>query len=156
MELRQIYDRLEELSKVVSPSEEELFERVNLCIQVYNTRRDRITDDEIAKTRVFLSSDLYSMIAVCYQPALDYLIHTDLELHKAESKTFREEYEKASKEFSKSQAIDIARKYQKENEEYLTAYKNFNVAKNIVNAYDKTMKMGSQVLNSMARRARES
>jgi hypothetical protein len=156
MEIGKIYKRMKVLSAVIDPTAEELFERVNLCIQIYNAKRDELTDDDIAKTRAFLSSDLYAMVSVCYQPALDDLIHTDIEMQKAESRTYREEFEKAKKTYSVSQAADFARKSQKENEEYIQSYRNFHNAKNIVNIYDKTMKMGSQVLNSMARRARES
>lgn len=156
MDISSMYKRMKKLSAIVDPTADELFERVNLCIQIYNIRRDELTDEDIAKTRAFLSSDLYLMVSVCYQPALDDLIHTDIELQKSESTTYKEELEEARKVYSVSQAMDIARKTQRENDSYLNAYKNFHVAKNIVNIYDKTMKMGSQVLNSMARRARES
>jgi len=156
MDIGKIYRRMKQLSAIVDPTADQLFERVNLCIQIYNAKRDELTDDDIAKTRAFLSSDLYAMVAVCYQPALDDLIATDIEMQKAESRTYKEELEEAKKVYSVSQAMDMARKSQKENEEYIQSYKNFHNAKNIVNIYDKTMKMGSQVLNSMARRARES
>jgi hypothetical protein len=157
METGKMHKRMKKLSAIIDPTADELYERVNLCIQIYNARRDEITDEEIARTRAFLSSDLYTMVSVCYQPALDDLIHTDIEMQKAESRTYMIEFEKAKeKKFSPSQAMDIARKSQKENDEYIQSYKNFHNAKNIVNIYDKTMKMGSQVLNSMARRARES
>lgn len=156
MDLTEIYDKMKALSIVVDPSDEELVERITLCIQIYNARRDELTDEDIARTRAFLASDLYMMVSVCYQPALDNLIAADLELQRRESDTFNEEFEECLKTFSKSQSIDLARKNQKSNEDYLEAYNNFHACKNIVNIYDKTMKMGSQVLNSMARRARES
>lgn len=152
MDIGKIFKRMKQLSAIVDPTDQQLHERINLCIQIYNARRDQLTDEDIAKTRAFLSSDLYAMVAVCYQPALDDLINTDIEMQKAESRTYMEEFEEAQKKYSVSQAADLARKVQKENEDYIQAYKNFHTAKNIVNIYDKTMKMGSQVLNSMAAR----
>lgn len=147
---------MKQLSAIIDPTADQLYERVNLCIQIYNARREQITDEEIAKTRAFLSSDLYAMVSVCYLPALDDLIHTDIEMQKGDSRSYMEEFLKARETYSISQAADLARKTQKENEIYVQTYKNFHNAKKIVNIYDKTMKMGSQVLNSMARRARES
>lgn len=157
MELNEIYEEQKALSEIVSPNEEQLYKRVNYTVLVYNARRHQLDDEEIYRTRAFLSSDLYSMIEVCYLPALDSLIDADFKLQKAEASTFEYELNKhINNGFSRSQAIELARKSQKGNMDYLDAYKYFNDCKNIVNVYDKSMKMGSQVLNSMSKRAKES
>lgn len=133
--------------------QEELLERITNQITEFNLNKDKIIDEDIRLLRMGLSSDLYSLIDVCYIPAANLNTHCYIELERSEAISFNEELKQAQVEgYSNSQSESIARKRAKGNDAYLEAVKNYRDSKTSLDSIDKIMRMGQQVLNSMSKR----
>ena len=134
-----------------NPTPDELMERINRAIELYNYSRAKFSDDEVAKLRAFLSCDLYSFVSGLYKPALDDVTGTEITFGKIDGEVYLEQFNKFRSEgLSASSAEVAARKASKTNERYIEAFKNFKDSEAILNHYDKIMKMATQVLHSMS------
>ena len=140
-----------ELFNLNNPNPDQLQLRINRAIELYNTTRSTMIDDDVAKLRSYLSCDIYRYVSDVYKAALQDLSKCELELDKADGSRFLALFEEArSKGISISAAETIARKAMKSDPVYLEAFKNFSEAKIITEVTGQIMRMVTQVLHSMS------
>ena len=140
-----------ELFNKVNPTPEELQERIDRTIIIYNHQRSTLSDDEVARLRAYLSCDMYSFVAKIYKPALDDEAICEIELEKVESACYLEYFEKLRLDkMSASAAETVARKLTKTDERYLKAFHDMKQSKNISILTNNIMKAGTNVLHSMS------
>lgn len=140
-----------ELFNIINPTAEQLQERIDRAVILYNHQRSALSDDEVAKLRAYLSCDMYSFVAKIYKPALDDDALCEIEFDKVESMCYMEYFEKLrADKMSASAAETVARKLTKIDERYLKAFHNMKQAKNICVLTNHIMKAGTNVLHSMS------
>jgi hypothetical protein len=140
-----------ELFSKVNPTSEELQERIDRTVTIYNHQRSTLSDDEVARLRAYLSCDMYSFVAKVYKPALDDEAICEIELERIESLCYMEYFEKLrADKMSASAAETVARKMTKMDERYLSAFHNMKQSKNISILTNHIMKAGTNVLHSMS------
>lgn len=140
-----------ELFNLIIPNPEQLQERISRAIEIYNYDRSKLSDDEVAKLRAYLSCDLYRYGADIHKANLDEEARALINFEKIESECYLRYFDQwKAGGISASAAETLARKSTKIDEGYIQAYtelKNSEVATNIS---DKILRAVYQVLNSMS------
>lgn len=155
MEIEQLYKRVQELFHKKDRTAEELLELISATIELYALYRDKHTDRSIENIRTVLSYAEYEYIYKVFMPAMDELIKAELKLDKGEAEIYLEHIKQNEEKYSVSRASEIARKTLKMDKRYLKLKYEYEKAKQDVKIAEKVFNSINQILNSMAKRAKQ-
>ena len=135
---------------------QELLDGIRNIIIEYNDARGRITDDGIKDMRAELSSATYALAEAGLQAAYSDMISTEIALERADGTVFMEYYNEYRKTKSESASESLARKTMKTDERYLSALEAHGRAKQYAYLLGRVLDQANHVMNSMAKKTKNS
>ncbi len=131
-----------------------ILKRLVQIISEFSENRTSLTDDEIGDLRASLAAGSYIFAEQIVQTEYLTVLEATMAYERAEGETFEQELDAAIKEgWSRSQAIDIARKTSRTNDAYAQAFNDLQAAKTHLNIHNMLLSQINQVLNAMSKRS---
>lgn len=131
-----------------------ILERLVAIISEFSENRTSLTDDEIGDLRASLAAGSYIFAEQIVQTEYLAVLEATMAYERAEGETFEQELGAAINEgWSRSQAIDIARKTSRTNVTYAQAFNDLQTAKTHLNIHNMLLSQINQVLNAMSKRS---
>lgn len=142
-------EQLFALEEEITPELREL--RITRIVEIYNTKRSILTDDQVASLRCRLSADLYSFVSETYKPALTEEYRLEVAVERTEAKCFLKHFDETKASgISASAAEVLARKKTRIDPDYITTIEDHKKSMAIREIYREVMRAAGQVLNSMS------